>query len=258
MPGPASVREPLIRGRPEARRWSQGADGSRRLDAPAHGRYGPAMTSSTSRAQEHRDRLRGRPGDRRSLLLPRGRRLPDAAARSHRRRASRTPTATICSPSRYGRSRGRSWRGPGGSRAFEGPGGPSYVTPEDLTIAEVLQAAGYRTGIFGKWHLGDLVRRRGRRLGGGFENSLKIDYEKSCDGPQTMGFDESFVTPNCPTTDPLYLYIENEVPVPATDRRDSPAASGAGTTTRAGRPRDTGRRGPALPREGDRVRAGAS
>jgi arylsulfatase A-like enzyme len=62
----------------------------------------------------------------------------------------------------------------------------------------------------------------GKRLGGGFENSLLIDYEKSTpliDGPNARGFDESFVTPNCPTTDPLYIHIENGmVPVPASQR----------------------------------------
>ncbi|MDA7517699.1 hypothetical protein N8511_02005, partial [Akkermansiaceae bacterium] len=88
------------------------------------------------------------------------------------------------------------------------------------------QEKGYRTGIFGKWHVGlTWLDKDGKRLGGGFKNSLLIDYEKSTpliDGPSERGFHESFVTPNCPTTDPLYCYIENGmVPLPA-DRRYDP------------------------------------
>ncbi|MEM9365483.1 MAG: sulfatase-like hydrolase/transferase [Planctomycetota bacterium] len=34
-------------------------------------------------------------------------------------------------------------------------GDPKGLNPNEITIAEVLKTAGYRTGIFGKWHLGD-------------------------------------------------------------------------------------------------------
>ncbi len=132
--------------------------------------------------------------------------------------------STICSPSRYGLFSGelvcRTGRRP---TAFEGPGGPSYLAPGQLTLAEMLKKRGYRTGVFGKWHLGlTWYDSSGKQLGGGFENSLLIDYAKSTpleDGPNHRGFDESFVTPNCPTTDPLYVYIENGmVPTPASQR----------------------------------------
>jgi len=131
--------------------------------------------------------------------------------------------STICSPSRYGLFSGQQiYRSTGrGGGAFEGPGGPSYLKPGTLTLGDMLRAQGYRTGVFGKWHVGlTWVDDNGKRLGGGFANSKLINYEKSTplkDGPNNRGFDESFVTPNCPNTDPLYVYIENGmVKVPAT------------------------------------------
>ncbi|PHS11499.1 MAG: arylsulfatase [Blastopirellula sp.] len=133
--------------------------------------------------------------------------------------------STICSPSRYGLFSGQQiYRSTGrGGGAFEGPGGPSYLKPGTLTIAQMLKEKGYRTGVFGKWHVGlTWYDENNKRLGGGFKNSLLIDYEKSTpleDGPNQRGFDESFVTPNCPNTDPLYIYIENGmVAVPASER----------------------------------------
>ncbi|MEZ5963678.1 MAG: sulfatase-like hydrolase/transferase [Planctomycetota bacterium] len=134
---------------------------------------------------------------------------------------------TICSPSRYGLLSGnlvlRTGRGP---RAFEGPGGPSYLAPGVPTLADMLRAQGYRTAVFGKWHLGlTWFDADGKKLAGGFDNARRIDYARSCplvDGPQARGFDVSFVTPNCPTTDPLYLYIENgTVVAPATEQHRS-------------------------------------
>ncbi|MFT7169546.1 MAG: arylsulfatase A [Paracoccaceae bacterium] len=150
-------------------------------------------------------------------------RLDQMAAEGIRFDDAHSP-CTICSPSRYGLLSGQQVHRTGRrATAFEGPGGPSYIKPGEMTVADMLREKGYRTGIFGKWHVGlTWYGEDGKRLGGGFDNSLLIDYEKSTpleDGPQTRGFDESFVTPNCPTTDPLYVYIENGmVPVPANQR----------------------------------------
>ncbi|MDA8967969.1 sulfatase-like hydrolase/transferase, partial [bacterium] len=141
-------------------------------------------------------------------------RLDQMAAEGIRFTDAHSPS-TICSPSRYGLFSGQQiYRSTGrGGGAFEGPGGPSYLKPGTLTMAEMLQKQGYHTGIFGKWHVGlTWVDQNNERLGGGFKNSLLIDYDKSTplvDGPNARGFDESFVTPNCPNTDPLYVYIEN-------------------------------------------------
>ncbi|MFT5468626.1 MAG: arylsulfatase A [Verrucomicrobiales bacterium] len=150
-------------------------------------------------------------------------RLDQMAAEGIRFTDAHSPS-TICSPSRYGLYSGQVVHRTGRrSSAFEGPGGPSYIKPGEMTIADMVKEKGYRTGVFGKWHVGlTWYDKDGKKLGGGFENSLLIDYEKSTpleDGPNAKGFDESFVTPNCPTTDPLYVYIENGmVPDPASQR----------------------------------------
>lgn len=151
-------------------------------------------------------------------------RLDKMAAEGIRFTDAHSPS-TICSPSRYGLFSGQQiYRSTGrGGGAFEGPGGPSYLKPGTLTIGQMLKQKNYRTGVFGKWHVGlSWFDKDGERLGGGFKNSLLIDYEKSTpliDGPQTRGFDKSFVTPNCPNTDPLYCYIEDGmVAVPASQR----------------------------------------
>lgn len=153
-------------------------------------------------------------------------RLDQMAADGIRFSDAHSPS-TICSPSRYGLFSGQQiYRSTGrGGGAFEGPGGPSYLKPGTLTIAQMLQQQGYRTGVFGKWHVGlSWFDKVGKRLVGGFENSLLIDYEKSTplmDGPNARGFDESFVTPNCANTDPLYVYIENGmVATPASERHE--------------------------------------
>jgi len=48
------------------------------------------------------------------------------------------------------------------------------LNPEEVTIAEVLQSAGYATGIFGKWHLGDQPEFLPTRQG--FDEFFGIPY----------------------------------------------------------------------------------
>jgi len=155
-------------------------------------------------------------------------RLDRMAAEGIRFTDAHSPS-TICSPSRYSLYSGNQVHRTGRrSTAFEGPSGPSYLKPGEMTIADMVHKKGYRTGVFGKWHVGlTWYGKDGKQLGGGFENSLHIDYEKSTpliDGPNARGFDESFITPNCPTTDPLYLYIENgmvKTPASMRHKRDT-------------------------------------
>lgn len=61
--------------------------------------------------------------------------------------------APVCSASRASLLTGRySARHGTGGVYFPGEGG---LRPEEVTVAEVLRGAGYRTACFGKWHLGD-------------------------------------------------------------------------------------------------------
>ncbi|MDX2431741.1 MAG: sulfatase [Bacteroides sp.] len=48
------------------------------------------------------------------------------------------------------------------------------LNPDEITIAEVLKSAGYRTGIFGKWHLGDQPEFLPTRQG--FDEYFGIPY----------------------------------------------------------------------------------
>jgi len=48
------------------------------------------------------------------------------------------------------------------------------LNPEEVTIAEVLKSVGYKTGIFGKWHLGDQPEFLPTRQG--FDEFFGIPY----------------------------------------------------------------------------------
>jgi arylsulfatase A-like enzyme len=58
----------------------------------------------------------------------------------------------VCSPTRSSLMTGRYNYRTGVVDTFQGR---SMMHADEITIAEILRALGYRTGIFGKWHLGD-------------------------------------------------------------------------------------------------------
>lgn len=59
-----------------------------------------------------------------------------------------------CTASRYGLLTGRNPRR-SGLRWVIGPADTRHIHPNETTLAEGLRSAGYATGIFGKWHLGN-------------------------------------------------------------------------------------------------------
>lgn len=116
-------------------------------------------------------------------LARRGLRLTDAHA-----------TAATCTPSRYSLLTGEyGFR----SNAEILPGdAPALIRPGKTTIADVLKARGYATGVVGKWHLG---------LGSGV-----VDWNAQVTpGPLEIGFEYSFLLPSTMDRVPT-VYLENQ------------------------------------------------
>lgn len=75
----------------------------------------------------------------------------------------------VCSPTRASLMTGRYNYRTGVVDTFRGR---SMMDPAEVTVAEALRTAGYATGIFGKWHLGDNYPMRATDQG--FEQALTI------------------------------------------------------------------------------------
>ena len=126
--------------------------------------------------------------------------------------------STVCTPSRYSILTGRMAFRTGFCGVFTGAGGPCLIEDSRLTLPAMLKTKGYKTALFGKWHVGlSFLDRSGAPINeNGFEPIRKIDYTRSIpDAPIHRGFDHFFGTACCPTTDFLYAFIDGDrVPVP--------------------------------------------
>ena len=103
----------------------------------------------------------------------------------------------VCTPTRYGLLTGRySWRTrlkKGVTRGYSA----NLIDTSRVTVASLLQDAGYATAVIGKWHLG---------LG----SEEPLDYSRRLHpGPLSHGFDYYFGIPASLDMEP-YLYVENE------------------------------------------------
>lgn len=130
---------------------------------------------------------------------------------------------SVCTPSRYGLLTGRyCWRTQL-QRTVLFNYEPPLIEPDRLTLASLLQRKGYRTGMFGKWHLGlGFAVKEGRSVD--FEQPLpwyagpdpdpevgaSIDFSRpATGGPTALGFDEAFYTAGCSTDQEPFCFIRN-------------------------------------------------
>ncbi len=126
----------------------------------------------------------------------------DRLAREGMRFTHAHTPAALCAPTRYAMLTGNfPWRGrdPGGTWGFNVP---SQLKPGQLTVANLLQAAGYRTAMFGKSGIG----------GQHADKDGAPDFtQPMVDGPRRWGFEYSFIIPRGHQTMP-HLFLENEKP----------------------------------------------
>jgi len=148
----------------------------------------------------------------------------DALAARGMRFTDAHSAATVCTPTRYSLMTGRMAFRTGHRGVFTGVGGPCLIEDERLTLPEVMRDAGYRTAMFGKWHIGlTAYDAQGEPINqNGLEAVQRIDFTRPfTGGPIDHGFDQFFGTVSCPTTDWLYAYIDGDtVPVPPTRQFD--------------------------------------
>jgi arylsulfatase A-like enzyme len=118
----------------------------------------------------------------------------DRLAAEGMRFTSAHAAAATCTPSRYALLTGEyAWRKPG-TNVLPGDAG-LVIQPGRATLPAMMRAAGYATGVVGKWHLG---------LGSG-----GVDWNRDISpGPLDIGFDYAFLIPATGDRVPT-VFVEN-------------------------------------------------
>ncbi len=117
----------------------------------------------------------------------------DAMAKSGLRFNRFYAASAVCSPTRGSVVTGRNPYRYGIRTANAG-----HMKPQELTVAELLRKSGYRTGHFGKWHLGTLTKTMRDSNRGGPKGTANYSP------PWENGFDVCFSTEaKVPTYDPM-------------------------------------------------------
>jgi arylsulfatase A len=145
----------------------------------------------------------------------------DAIARDGMTFADAHSGSAVCTPTRYGILTGRyAFRTTLKKGVLNGYS-PPLVEPGRTTVASLLRDRGYATACVGKWHLGLgwLTKQPGQRPG-----EATTDFAKPVTaGPNTVGFDYSYIIPASLDMDP-YVYLEDArvVERPTKTVEDSP------------------------------------
>lgn len=107
--------------------------------------------------------------------------------------------SAVCSPTRASVITGRNPLRMGIPTANSG-----HMKEQEITIAEILKSEGYRTGHFGKWHLGTLTTKERDSNRGGLER-----FASEYSIPSIHGYETFFCTEaKVPTYDPLTYPVE--------------------------------------------------
>ncbi|MDF1572161.1 MAG: arylsulfatase [Bacteroidales bacterium] len=123
-------------------------------------------------------------------------------------------SSSVCTPTRYGVMTGRyNWRSELKKGVLNGYSN-ALIHQEITTMAEFLQANGYKTAFIGKWHLGWdwSVIEEDEKSQGQLESRPDVDFSQPVQhGPATHGFDYSYGF--CGSLDMApYVWVENDMP----------------------------------------------